>query len=173
MGCGNSKEGDVRAASNAADKPAARAVVPMNKETDTVISGEGPDTPETTNASPEMHVTAVSESPALEAPPPVDPILIEFPLDAINGRTFELDEEDKEVLLPKNIKYRGKWLNGKQHGVGQFIYPDGSTYLGDFANGKPHGLGIYTIKDGSRLEGTFVEGKANGYGIYHFADGSK
>lgn len=50
-----------------------------------------------------------------------------------------MDENDREVLLDSNIRYRGQWQNGRQHGIGEVTYPDGSSYIGQFTCGKPNG----------------------------------
>ena len=42
----------------------------------------------------------------------------------------------------------GPVLNGKPHGGGTMIYPDGRRYTGPFLDGKPDGFGLMTYPDG-------------------------
>ncbi len=69
------------------------------------------------------------------------------------------------TLLPvtqvKN-RYVGAWANGKRHGVGTFIYADGSRYHGDWVEGQKHGHGVYTYSDGRVYQGDFQFDKMTG-----------
>lgn len=60
--------------------------------------------------------------------------------------------------------YRGDWKNGKMHGYGLRIYPDGTFYLGNFENGKRHGYGQQWSPDGAFFDGEFRNDLKEGLG---------
>ena len=43
------------------------------------------------------------------------------------------------------------FINGKRHGEGTFTYPDGTAYIGKFLAGKEDGLGECLNKDGTTV----------------------
>ncbi len=92
--------------------------------------------------------------------------------------------------------YEGEYLNGKQHGKGNYYYKNGHVYIGDykddfrngegtfyFINGNKyvgnwlnnnyHGEGTFYYKNGSKYSGNFVKGKFEGKGTYYFKSGNK
>ena len=67
---------------------------------------------------------------------------------------------DKET----NPKYQGEVKNGKPHGFGILIFPNGLKYVGEFKDGLSNGQGTSTY-DGSKYVGEFKDGKQHGKGI--------
>ncbi len=79
-------------------------------------------------------------------------------------------ESDPNVNKNGGI-YIGQWLNDKQNGLGDEIFPDGSRYIGEYLNGNRNGKGKFTWKDGSYYEGDFETNKIQGNGIYRWRNG--
>lgn len=52
------------------------------------------------------------------------------------------------------------------HGLGMYIYNDGTIYSGQYKEDKKHGFGIYNWPDGRRYKGWWHEGKQHGLGQY-------
>ncbi|XP_065668556.1 MORN repeat-containing protein 4 isoform X2 [Hydra vulgaris] len=70
--------------------------------------------------------------------------------------------------------YEGEWsADGKKHGLGYLLFPNGDSFSGRFNNGLFYGSGILTLEDGTTYEGEFYEGKFHGYGVYTRPDGMK
>eukprot|EP00802_Teleaulax_amphioxeia_P007860 Tamp_07868.p1 GENE.Tamp_07868~~Tamp_07868.p1 ORF type:complete len:289 (+),score=49.99 Tamp_07868:1406-2272(+) len=73
--------------------------------------------------------------------------------------------------------YMGEWLQGKMHGAGFMLYPDGEHYIGDWKFDLKHGQGVYLWGPGSgdvcgdKYEGQFADGSASGIGRTTFSDG--
>ncbi len=70
-------------------------------------------------------------------------------------------------------RYEGDYIDGKRHGHGTMVWPDGKRYEGDWVNGKEHGHGTYVWPGGHRYEGDFVDGEKHGYGIYKWPNGTR
>ncbi len=70
-------------------------------------------------------------------------------------------------------RYEGNMENGKEHGRGIYIWPNGDSYEGEFKAGEFHGQGIETLADGTRYEGEFKNGKRHGQGVKTSADGTR
>lgn len=49
--------------------------------------------------------------------------------------------------------YFGQWKNGKNHGKGIFIWPNGEKFIGNFKDDKIEGDGILTWLSGRKIEG--------------------
>jgi hypothetical protein len=60
--------------------------------------------------------------------------------------------------------YQGEKVNGKYHGPGTLLMPDGSKYVGEFSAGQRHGRGTLTTADGVTMSGEWLEDKLNGQG---------
>ncbi|XP_005106198.1 alsin isoform X2 [Aplysia californica] len=76
--------------------------------------------------------------------------------------------------LYKDATYKGTWLSGKLHGLGELKWPDGSVYEGKFKVGLKHGSGVFTIQKSRGQEvrkGTWKDGKLNGYAVVSYANG--
>ena len=57
------------------------------------------------------------------------------------------------------MTYVGGWLNGKYHGQGSSIFPNGRKYEGGWKFGKPHGEGTTNFGDGDTYQGEIKNGK--------------
>jgi len=83
----------------------------------------------------------------------------------------EADDEDEGA--PKIVPvYEGQYSNGKRHGKGKMLYPNGDTYQGEWENDKMNGEGTYiyfTAKgEADVFSGTWVSGVKQGVGTYEF-----
>lgn len=58
------------------------------------------------------------------------------------------DQKDEEAIA---AEYTGEYLDGKKHGKGTMIYPDGSKYIGQWKEGYRHGHGLYTYANGDKV----------------------
>lgn len=72
--------------------------------------------------------------------------------------------------FPRTSKYTGQWENDKEHGKGTRTYANLDTYIGDWINGFQHGHGQYKwgieTNCGDEFYGQFENGKKNGHGTY-------
>ena len=73
---------------------------------------------------------------------------------------------DTQHLSTINCYYKGEWKEGRLHGVGTMLFPDGSIYTGMFQNNEANGEGKYLYPNGSYYEGEIRNNLANGYGKY-------
>jgi hypothetical protein len=55
-------------------------------------------------------------------------------------------------------RYEGAWRNGKPHGQGVLMLPDGDRYDGTWRDGKPDGQGAKTIAGGQVFAGVWKNG---------------
>jgi len=46
--------------------------------------------------------------------------------------------------------YTGQLKDGKPHGRGTMVYPNGAKYVGGWKDGMRHGQGIFTFSDGAK-----------------------
>ncbi len=65
----------------------------------------------------------------------------------------------------KGYKYQGELHNGRQHGQGHSIYPNGHEYFGQFENGYRHGKGLDIYPTGCEYTGEFRESERRGKGV--------
>ena len=47
--------------------------------------------------------------------------------------------------------FTGEWLNGKRHGIGILLFPNGDFYEGSFKNDRMDGFGKYTVKNKNKI----------------------
>jgi hypothetical protein len=80
---------------------------------------------------------------------------------------------EEASLLSEEGKYEGDLVNGKAHGKGTYIWPNGDKYVGDFVDGKKQGRGIFTYISGDKYEGDFFEDYPSGNATIAFANGDK
>lgn len=67
----------------------------------------------------------------------------------------------------------GEFSDGKLHGRGKLVWPDGVIYEGEFKKGLKDGYGVQTLADGSAYQGNFSGGLEDGKGtITYTTDGS-
>ena len=72
-------------------------------------------------------------------------------------------------LTPRGVYVsEGSFREGKEHGHGTYIWPNGNRYEGEYRNGKRHGHGTFTWADGDRYEGEYRDDKPNGWGVGTF-----
>ena len=64
--------------------------------------------------------------------------------------------------------YIGKWQNGKRHGSGKTITPNGDIYSGNYEDDLLQGYGKIEYKDKKIFTGEFVRGKRHGKGTLVF-----
>ena len=60
----------------------------------------------------------------------------------------------------------GQWKNGKIHGYGHILFPDGNYYIGDFIDGFKDGQGIFTWHNGNKYTGYWEKNRMHGQGIF-------
>jgi len=69
-------------------------------------------------------------------------------------------------------EYSGEWKEGKPHGQGYFIYPNGDRYDGSWKNGQMDGRGLYSFHNSEIYSGSWKNNKSHGYGRYVYRDGN-
>jgi len=74
---------------------------------------------------------------------------------------------DKDI----QAKYKGDVENGKPHGLGLIIFPDGAKYSGEWKNGKANGQGTFISPNGEQYQGGWFENRKHGFGESILADG--
>ena len=72
-----------------------------------------------------------------------------------------------------DAKYSGETLNGKPHGLGQFVTADGCKGFGLFSNGQLHGPGCLTTVNGGKGSYLYRQGIKHGFGKIYYKDESK
>jgi hypothetical protein len=60
------------------------------------------------------------------------------------------------------VKYNGKLVKGKLHGLGIGRYEDNSFYEGTYVNGMREGKGLLCTKDKVIIKSKFKDDKPNG-----------
>lgn len=93
-------------------------------------------------------------------------------LDKENGKELDIDEasNDDYILDWVDGKYKkeftmswfdgvytGQIKDGKPHGEGELILPDGHIYKGEWVNGKKHGKGTYIYPSGYQFIGKWED----------------
>jgi len=68
--------------------------------------------------------------------------------------------------------YKGMWFEGKRHGLGKLIEPNGNIYIGNFLDNKYNGRGTIYFKSGSVYDGDWISGNRCGYGKETYDDNS-
>ncbi len=58
----------------------------------------------------------------------------------------------------KGTKYEGDWKEGKKHGYGTIVWPDGKKYEGLWDDDKQHGEGEHFPADGMARKGIWENG---------------
>lgn len=74
--------------------------------------------------------------------------------------------------------YRGDFHEGKKHGKGIKMMPNGDRYAGDFDDDYRHGKGVYiwgnkTPWAGDRYEGQYRRDLRHGWGIFQWSSGDR
>ena len=69
------------------------------------------------------------------------------------------DKEDGAWFNTRN-HYVGEFRAGLRHGVGTFVYANGTKYEGHWSENFKHGEGVYTFEDASVFKGKFAKDRA-------------
>ena len=78
------------------------------------------------------------------------------------------------LLFPNGVtKYKGRFLDGKCHGHGTLWQSDGSCYEGEYYENRRHGKGTYITPKGQRCEGTWKRGQRSGLFVTTCPQGSR
>ena len=77
----------------------------------------------------------------------------------------------KNEFKGRKITYKGGIKNGKPHGRGKVIFPEGGVVEGEFKNGKVNGQGKMIYSDGEVYEGEFKDGQQHGQGKMIYDNG--
>ena len=88
----------------------------------------------------------------------------------ITGCTVERSEETT-TMKHGSATYVGEVKDGKPHGHGTAIWPNGSSYVGEWKNGLFNGQGTLDLIDDIKYEGEWENGRYHGYGIMTYPDG--
>lgn len=75
--------------------------------------------------------------------------------------------------IAEDVTYGGESQDGRKHGMGKLLWPDGSVYHGQFRDDKMHGDGFHLTKDGYQYRGQWQDGKMHGHGICTFPSGKQ
>lgn len=100
-----------------------------------------------------------------------------------DGRIFEGHNVDNHfdvtnlqtyyrLRLPNKEIYEGMFVDEMYHGVGQYIYADGSVYEGQWHRGTRFGHGTYRSIEGWTYEGFWDTNRRHRRGIQDHPDGS-
>lgn len=68
----------------------------------------------------------------------------------------------EEVELDGGLRYLGRLVEGKPHGMGTMMYPDGDRFEGYFEHGLKMGQGKMTLASGHTFDGFWVRDRLNG-----------
>lgn len=76
--------------------------------------------------------------------------------------------------------YKGQWKDGKSHGKGAFVYPNGDVYDGEWKDGLKDGkgsgssnvLGVMEYNNKDKYEGEWKADRKHGNGMC-FAQGAR
>ncbi|KAL1489524.1 hypothetical protein ABEB36_013481 [Hypothenemus hampei] len=83
-----------------------------------------------------------------------------------NGDVYEGDYY--HGIRHGQARYDGMWRKGSKHGLGKFLYPDGSRYIGYWKKDFKHGQGTYHYINGDTYEGFWFKGDRHGLGSYTY-----
>lgn len=83
-----------------------------------------------------------------------------------------------EGVAEGTARYVGGFASGKKDGRGVKTWPNGDRYEGAFRNDMRHGIGTYIWGEGSswkgeRYQGSYVEDKREGFGVYQWPNGDR
>ena len=68
----------------------------------------------------------------------------------VSNKKYIAQDNDEFVTVKS---YNGETKDGKRHGRGIYIYPNGDSYDGEWRKSKKYGQGVYTFADdGKRLD---------------------
>ncbi|KAK3119719.1 hypothetical protein QOZ80_9AG0674270 [Eleusine coracana subsp. coracana] len=76
-----------------------------------------------------------------------------------------------KFLWTDGSMYEGSWRRGRASGHGKFSWPSGAIYEGDLAGGYMHGHGTYIGEHGDTFGGTWAGNLRHGRGTQAYASG--
>mgnify|MGYP000878675882 FL=1 len=133
----------------------------------------------TTSANSSFHGPAPENAVKISKMPNYITPAIQKIIDSLKPFEYEYDSpEDKTLPLlePYEVEegaiYIGQWKNGKKHGRGEQIWPDGTYHKGYWRNGVAKGKGRLIHANGNVYEGDWHTDKAHGFGVFARTDGS-
>ena len=92
--------------------------------------------------------------------------------DAAPARAAPAARECSLEVGSESLYWSGQCKDGRAHGNGQAVAPDGMTYTGSAEEGKPHGYGTLTSASGQMLyQGGYRDGVPHGRGTFLGDDG--
>jgi hypothetical protein len=56
-------------------------------------------------------------------------------------------------------RYEGDWLEGRHHGLGIMLWPNGQKHDGGWLHGEMHGAGMHRWQNGTCREGVWHKGE--------------
>ena len=77
------------------------------------------------------------------------------------------------IKWKNNSKYIGEIKNNMKHGIGLFIWSDGSRYEGEFREDKIEGWGVIYFFDGKIFQGQISNGVPHGYGEFIWTNNNR
>ena len=97
-------------------------------------------------------------------------ILTLFLFSFLNSQSEDITND----VIQYGFNYIGDLKDGKRHGNGKYIYPNGDTYEGEWNYGIREGEGTFTYKDDSHTYvGNFLANVFHGWGTLHIIGGEK
>eukprot|EP00980_Cylindrotheca_fusiformis_P020639 scaffold7696_cov141-Cylindrotheca_fusiformis.AAC.9 len=66
------------------------------------------------------------------------------------------------MMYENEREYNGDWNEGRWHGHGTWVNPNGDQYEGSFVYDTRHGQGVYSWRNGNVYKGEFYEDKRQG-----------
>jgi hypothetical protein len=113
------------------------------------------------------------------------PVSRQFNYEGSRNPQSDLALGDGEAKYPDGSTYKGQFRDGKKHGHGYMMWPDGddrtlsqggtisAKYNGEWRGDLKHGHGVYYYANGNVFEGNWVDGKRCGKGIFIYPDGKQ
>ncbi len=74
------------------------------------------------------------------------------------------------ATLPDSGEYFGPMENGRMHGEGQMVWPNGMRYEGQFRDGLFSGEGRLELVNGAVYQGQFLHGAMHGKGVLRYSE---
>lgn len=81
-------------------------------------------------------------------------------------------EGEASGVMRNGVAFAAHFVNGRMHGQGQLVWPDGQRYSGELAHNVAQGKGALQFVDGSRYTGQVSVGLRDGEGLFEGCDGS-
>lgn len=79
-----------------------------------------------------------------------------------------------EKQYPGGDSYKGYQVGGQNHGLGTYLWSDGSRYEGEFSKDSFAGYGVLYMPDGRTVyEGEFKNSQPHGLGTFYYTAGSR